>query len=110
MPDPAKPSYTIAQFAAAIEGLQKPTPQSDQLPLPGETGDSADLSWVLNRIAEHAPTCVAAELGWAESEAERIVRANIDRVERLAIALIERREIVGAKEILAIIQGPDRAF
>jgi Peptidase family M41 len=70
----------------------------------GRTYDSADLSWVLSRIAEHAPTHVAAELGWAESEAERIVRANIDRVERVAMALIERQEIVGAEEdVLAII-------
>jgi len=71
----------------------------------GETGDSADLSWVMSQIAEHAPTRVDVELGWAESEAQRIVRENIDRVERLAMALIERREIVGAEEILAIIQG-----
>jgi hypothetical protein len=53
----------------------------------GEAGDrtydGGDLSWVLSSIAAHAPTQVAAELGWAESEAERIVRANIERVERL---------------------------
>ena len=35
----------------------------------GETYDSADMSWVLSRIDEHAPTQRAAELGWAESEA-----------------------------------------
>jgi hypothetical protein len=34
MPDPAKPSYTIAQFIAVVEDLRKPTPQSDELPLP----------------------------------------------------------------------------
>jgi ATP-dependent Zn protease len=71
----------------------------------GVTYDRADLSWVLSRIAEHAPSQVAAELGWAESEAERIVRANIDHVERLAAELIKREELAGAEEIFAIISG-----
>ena len=34
MSDRAKPSYTIAQFIAAIEGLQKRKPQSNELSLP----------------------------------------------------------------------------
>ena len=71
----------------------------------GVTYDRADLSWVLSRIAEHAPSKVAAELGWAESEAERIVRENFDRIERLAAELIEREELAGAEEILLVIAG-----
>jgi ATP-dependent Zn protease len=75
----------------------------------GEVGDrtydGGDLSWVLSSIAEHAPTQVASELGWAESEAERIVRANIERVDRLAKELIKREELADAAEILAIIEG-----
>jgi hypothetical protein len=34
MPDPAKPSHTIAQFIAAIEGLERATPHSDEFPVP----------------------------------------------------------------------------
>jgi hypothetical protein len=34
MSDRAKPSYTIAQFIAAVEGLQRQTPRSDKFPLP----------------------------------------------------------------------------
>ena len=70
----------------------------------GQTYDSADLCWVLSRIDEHAPTEVAAELGWAESEAERIVSANEARVERLANELLKREELSDAAEILAIIK------
>jgi ATP-dependent Zn protease len=71
----------------------------------GKSYDSSDLCWVLSRINEQAPSQVAIEFGWAESEAERIVRANIDRVERLANELIKREELVNAGEILAIIEG-----
>jgi ATP-dependent Zn protease len=70
----------------------------------GKTYDSSDLSWVLSRIDEHAPLQLAAELGWAESEAERIVSANRDRVERLADELIKREELSDPDEILAIIK------
>jgi hypothetical protein len=70
----------------------------------GVTYDSADLTFVLSRINEHAPTQLAAELGWAESEAERIVSANKDRVERLADELIKREELSDPAEILAIIK------
>jgi ATP-dependent Zn protease len=70
----------------------------------GETYDSDDLSWVLSRISEHAPSLLDAELGWAGSEAERIVSANRDRVERLADELIKREELSDADEILAIIK------
>jgi hypothetical protein len=34
MPDRVDPSYTIAQFIIAVEGLRRPTPRSDELPLP----------------------------------------------------------------------------
>ena len=48
MPDRAKPNYTIAQFVAAVEGLRKRTPQSDELPLPaGHTSFKSQwLSWL----------------------------------------------------------------
>jgi ATP-dependent Zn protease len=74
----------------------------------GEPYDSADLSWVLSRINEHAPMQLDAELGWAESEAERIVSANKDRIERLADELIKREELSDAAEILAIIKNEAR--
>jgi hypothetical protein len=45
------------------------------------------------------------ELGWAEQESQRIVSANLDRVERLANELLRRRELSDAAEILAIIEG-----
>ena len=34
MPDRAQSSYKIAKFIAAIEGLQRRTPQSDEFPVP----------------------------------------------------------------------------
>jgi ATP-dependent Zn protease len=71
----------------------------------GVTYDSADFSWVSSRISEHAPSRLEIELGWAESEAEPIVSANKDRVERLADELIKREELSDADEILAIIEG-----
>jgi hypothetical protein len=71
----------------------------------GKTYDSSDLSWVLSRIDEHAPSQLAAELGWVESEAERIVSANKERVERPADELIKREELPDADEILAVIAG-----
>lgn len=74
----------------------------------GVTYDSGDLSWVLSRIDEHAPGHVAAELSWAETEAERSVSANKDRVERLANELIKRQELSDVAEILAIIENKPR--
>jgi hypothetical protein len=46
MPDDTK--YAISQFRAAIDGLRKPTPRSDQLPLaPGqESNKSQWLRWL----------------------------------------------------------------
>jgi ATP-dependent Zn protease len=71
----------------------------------GITYDSGDLSWVLSRIDEYAPTKVAIELGWAQSEAQRIISANLDRIERLANALLHRVELVDASEIMKLIEG-----
>jgi ATP-dependent Zn protease len=71
----------------------------------GVTYDSSDLSWVLNRIDEHAPSQVDVELGWAESEAVRIVSSNLERVRRLADELTKREEIAGTAEIVEIIKG-----
>jgi ATP-dependent Zn protease len=71
----------------------------------GTTYDSGDISCVLSGLVQHAPSRVNIELGWAESEAERIVLENRDRVERLASRLMKREEIAGATEILAIITG-----
>jgi len=72
----------------------------------GETYDSSDLSFVLSRLDQHAPSRIAIELGWAESEAQRIVSANLGRIERLAIELIHRVELLDASEILKLIEGP----
>jgi hypothetical protein len=44
-------------------------------------------------------------LGWAESEALRIVSADLDRIERLSIELIDRIELPDAVEILKLIEG-----
>jgi hypothetical protein len=55
----------------------------------GDTYDSSDLSWVLTRLDQHAPSRIRIELGWAESEAHRIVSANLGRIERLATELLQ---------------------
>jgi ATP-dependent Zn protease len=68
----------------------------------GHTFDGGDMSWVLSRIPDGR---VPIELGWAEQEAERIVRENMARVERLAGVLLERTELTDAAEIRAIING-----
>jgi hypothetical protein len=69
----------------------------------GETYDSSDLSCVLSRVD---PSRIAIELGWAESEAQRIVSANLDRIERLATELIRTAELSDSAEILKLIEGP----
>jgi ATP-dependent Zn protease len=66
------------------------------------TYDGGDVACLLSRAPEGR---VEIELGWAEQEAERIVRSNLDRVERLAAALLERAELTDAAEIKAIIEG-----
>ena len=70
------------------------------------TYDSSDVAHVLSLIVDHAgEDRVAIELGWAESEAERIVAVNIDRIEHLADQLLKRGELTNANEITAIIEG-----
>jgi hypothetical protein len=69
------------------------------------TYDSADLTFVLSRLDQHAPSRIEIELGWAESEAQRIVSANLERIERLAHELMSRKELTSAAEILDIIEG-----
>ena len=69
------------------------------------TYDSADLTFVLSRLDQHAPSRIEIELGWAESEAQRIVSANLERIERLAHELTSREELTSAAEILDIIEG-----
>ncbi|MBW7964953.1 hypothetical protein [Bradyrhizobium sp. BR 10261] len=66
------------------------------------TYDGGDMKVLLSRVPDGR---VDVELGWAESEAERLVRENLDRVARLASALLAREEIVGADEIKALIEG-----
>ena len=66
------------------------------------TYDSGDLSVLLSRVPDDR---VDVELGWAQQEAERIVRSNLHRVERLAAALLERTELTDTTEIGAIIEG-----
>jgi len=72
----------------------------------GEAGDttydSGDVTCLLSRTPEEL---WKIELGWAEQEAERIVRSNIHRVERLATVLLERTELTDAAEIKAVIEG-----
>jgi hypothetical protein len=72
----------------------------------GDTYDSSDLSWVLIQLDQHAPSRIPIELGWAESEAHRIVSANLSRIERLATELLHRVELLDASEILSLIEGP----
>jgi len=72
----------------------------------GDTHDSADLCCVLSGLDRHAPSRVDIELGWAESEAHRIVLANLGRIERLATELLHRGELTDASEILELIEGP----
>jgi hypothetical protein len=67
--------------------------------------DSGDMSCVLSRIDQFAPSRVKIELGWAEDEAHRIVCANLDRVQRLADVLLDRLELTDANEIRDIIEG-----
>jgi hypothetical protein len=66
------------------------------------TYDSGDLKFVLSRIPEDR---IAIELGRAEDEAQRIVSENLQRIKRLAGALLERTELVDADEIRGIIEG-----
>jgi hypothetical protein len=75
----------------------------------GQTYDSADLSYVLTGLDQHAPSRIPVELGWAESEAHRIVSANIGRIERLATELLHRVELLDVSEILRLIEGPPPA-
>jgi ATP-dependent Zn protease len=70
----------------------------------GITYDSADMTFLLSRVHQYAPMSVRVELGWAEQEAERIVRENMARVERLAAVLLERTELTDADEIRSIIE------
>ena len=68
--------------------------------------DSDDYSRVVTRLEQHAPPeDFEIELGHAGSEAERIVSANRDRIERLAIELMRRIELVDAADILKVIEG-----
>jgi ATP-dependent Zn protease len=59
----------------------------------------------LSRLDQQAPSRIEIELGWAESEAQRIVSANLERIERLAHELMSRKELTSAAEILDIIEG-----
>jgi hypothetical protein len=68
----------------------------------GVTYDSGDLCWVLSRIPDGR---VPIELGWAEDQAHRIVRANEERVRRLVDVLLARLELTDAAEIRDIIEG-----
>jgi hypothetical protein len=70
-----------------------------------DTYDSSDLASLLNCLRQHAPSRIDIEWGWAECEAERIVSANLDRIERLAHAHMSREELTGAAQILDIIEG-----
>jgi hypothetical protein len=38
----------------------------------GVTYDSSDMRWLLSRVDQYAPTCIRAELGWAERVLERL--------------------------------------
>ena len=75
----------------------------------GEAGDTTYDDGDLQCLVSRAPDDrLAIELGWAEQEAERIVRSNLDRVARLAGVLLQRTELSDAAEIKAIIEGDAR--
>jgi len=79
---------------------------SDAVSEGGATYDNDDLSGVRSRIVEHAgDEQIEAELVLAEREAERIIRTNLERVKRLADALLDRTELTNPEEIRSIIQG-----
>jgi hypothetical protein len=46
----------------------------------------------LSQLHQRTPPRITIELGWAESEAQRIVSANLERIEHLANQLVSRRE------------------
>jgi hypothetical protein len=70
------------------------------------TYDSGDLSYALSWIVEFAGEHrIDIELGWAETEAARIVSENLDRVRHLADRLLERGELADPDEIGAVIEG-----
>jgi len=71
----------------------------------GDTYDSSDLSWVLIQLEQHPPSRIRIELRWAEREAQRIVSANLGRIERLATVLLHRVELLDASEIFRLIGG-----
>lgn len=71
----------------------------------GITYDSGDLSSALSSIDQYAPSRITIELGWAESEAQRIIGGNVDRVERLANELLSRRELTDPAELKRLIEG-----
>jgi hypothetical protein len=68
----------------------------------GVTYDTADLRWIYEHSQEGK---FHIDLGWAEQEADRIVRANLPRVERLANVLLQRIELTDPDEIRTIIEG-----
>ena len=80
----------------------------------GEAGER-DLRFrrsrcVLRRLDQHAPSRVEIELGWAECEAQRIVSANLERIERLAHALMSREELTSATDTPSVeVDGRPRS-
>src|SRR5260370_34876931 len=64
------------------------------------TYDSGDLTFVLSRLHQHAPSRIEIELGWAESEAQRIGSAHLARIERLAHELLSPEEPRHAAHVL----------
>jgi hypothetical protein len=71
----------------------------------GGTYDSGDLRRVLDCLDQHAPSRIEIELSWAEAEAHRMVSVHVERIERLADALLDQQELTSAAEILSIIAG-----
>jgi hypothetical protein len=101
--DCAVPSERLRESIVAMGGWAAELASGEATD--GQPYDSRDLQCVLSWIDQHAPSRLSIEVGWAESEAQRIVGANIDRIERLADELISREELSDAGAILAIIEG-----
>lgn len=100
MSDPAKPSYTIAEFIAAIEGLKKRTPQSDEFSLPAGHASfkSQWLSWLDEYLTDRQNAHDDAEWVYKHLNNGRMIvwlneAAGEDlRIIRAAIAAMEGRE------------------
>jgi hypothetical protein len=72
----------------------------------GVSDDKSDVSRAWGELEERfGEEWIDAKFGWAGSEAERLVRENVDRIGWLAAVLEEQGTIEGDDAIRAIIEG-----